>query len=251
MSIDTFARQASQELRDATCDLDVDDALRTTLDRSGGRRRILPPLVVVAAIIVLILGWSLSGELRRSAVPAPPADAPSPVLVGQKLGAPMTAMAPDGWEVLRNGSYVEMRPADGSPGVHIVMLVPRKVYDPPSYELAPLREDPAVWARTHPALTPSGAWGVDGPNFAWTGSKTDLSLSPKVKNDYVHLMPLSKAPGSPPLAITADDAMFRWIVIYFEDSDPLAIAAISPTPDDPRVIEAINELLASIQIQQQ
>ena len=251
MSIDTLAHQASQGLKDATRDLDLDDALRTTLDRSGGRRRIVPALVIATAILVLIVGWSLSGELRRSAVPVPPADAPSPVLVGQKLGAPMTAVAPDGWEVLRNGSYVEMRPADGSPGVHLFMLVPRKVYDPPSYELAPLRDDPIIWMTTHPDLTTNGQFGVDGPGFAWMGTKVDVSLKPKADEGGLHLMPLSKAPGSPPLAMTADDAMFRWIVIYFEDSDPLAIAATSPTPDDPRVIEAINELLASIQIQQQ
>ena len=171
MSIDTLAHQASQGLKDATRDLDLDDALRTTLDRSGGRRRIVPALVIATAILVLIVGWSLSGELRRSAVPAPPADAPSPVLVGQKLGAPMTAVAPDGWEVLRNGSYVEMHPADGSPGVHLFMLVPRKVYDPPSYELAPLGTTPYLDDRTHPDLTPNGQFGVDGPGFAWMGIK--------------------------------------------------------------------------------
>jgi hypothetical protein len=251
MSIDTIARQACRGLTAATADLDVDDALRNTLDRTRRHRRLGPALVIVTAVMVLIVGWSLSGELRRSAVPAPPASTPSAAQVGGKLGAPLTAAAPAGWAVLKDGAYVEMRPSDGAPGVHIFMVVPRKVYDPPSYELAPLREDPAVWARTHPALTPSGEWGVDGPDFAWSGSTTDLSLSSKVKNDYVHLMPLSKAPGSPPLAITADDAMFRWYVIYFEDSDPLVIAAISPTPNDPNLTRSINDLLASIQIQQQ
>lgn len=250
MSIDALARKASQGLRDATRDLDVDDALHTTMDRSGRRRRIVPALVVATAILVLILGWSLGGERFRSAVPAPPVGSPSPVLVGNKLGAPMTAVAPSGWDVVNDGAYVEMRASDGS-GARMVMVVPRTVYDPPSYDPARLTADPAVWARTHPALTPSGAWGVDGPNFAWTGSRTDLSLSSKSENDSVRLLPLSNAPGSPSLSITADDAMFRWIVIYFQDSDPLAIAAISPTANDPDLTAAVNELLHSIQIQQQ
>ncbi len=249
MSIDAVARQACQGLTAATADIDVDNALRSTLGRTRRHRRLGPALVIVTAVLVLFVGWSLSGELRRSAVPAPPASTPGTAQVGGNLGAPLTAMAPEGWEVLKDRAYVDLRPSDGSPGVRIVMLVPRQVYDPPSYELAPLREDPAVWVRTHPALTPSGEWGVDGPNFEWSGSKTDLSLSAKAENDFVHLMPLSRGAGSPPLAITKDDAFFRWIVIYFEDAAPLAIAATSPLPNDPNLTNAINELLASIQIQ--
>ncbi|MEO8106984.1 MAG: hypothetical protein ABI720_06655 [Actinomycetes bacterium] len=248
MSIDTLARQASQRLLSATCDLDLDDALRQTTDRTRRRRGLGPTLVIVTAIIVLIMGWSLSGELRRSADPAPPVDAPHRTLVGEKLGAPMTAMAPPGWDVVSNRGYVEMRPADGSPGIRMLMLVPRRVYDPASQKLEPLKEDPVIWMTTHPEVTPSGRFGVDGPDFAWAGTKVDLSLSPKANGDGLHLLPLSRAAGSPPLAITANDAMFRWTVIYFENSDPLAITAISPTPDDPVVQQGVDDLLASIVI---
>jgi len=250
MSLDTLARQAAEDLRSNVSTIDVDGALRTTLDQAGRRRRIVPVLVIATAILVLIVGWSLSGELRRSAVPAPPADSPSPTVVGEKLGAPMTAVAPEGWEVLRDRGYVEMRPADGSPGVHIVMLVPRRVYEPPSGTLTPLKDDPIIWMTTHPGLTTSGQFGVDGPTFAWTGTKVDVSLKPGAGTEGLHLMPLAKAPGAPPLAITPDDGTFRWTVIYFEDSDPLAIAATSPTPDDSDLTSAVNELLASIQIEQ-
>jgi hypothetical protein len=105
---------------------------------------------------------------------------------------------------------------------------------------------------THPDLTTDAQFAVDGPGFAWMGTKVDVSLKPDAarSNDGIILMPLSKAPGSPPLTLTPDDAMFRWIVIYFTDSDPLAIAATSPTPNDPDVMSAVNDLLASIQVQE-
>jgi hypothetical protein len=249
MSIDTLARQAGQAVMAGTTDLDVDDALSATMDRASRNRRIKPVLLVAAAVVVLIVGWSLGGDLLRSAEPAPPADDPAPVSVGQRLGTPMSAIAPEGWDVTSNRGYVEMRPADGAPGVRLFMLVPRTVYDPPSYDETPLKDDPIIWMTTHSDLTTDAQFAVDGPGFAWMGTKVDVSLKPNADDGELHLMPLSKASGSPPLAITADDAMFRWIVIYFTDSDPLAIAAISPTPDDPDLMSAINELLASIQVQ--
>ncbi len=250
MSIDALARRATQSLLAATDDLDVDVALEGTLNRRH-RRGFGPVLVIITAVVVLIVGWSLSGELRRSADPAPPVDAPNRTLVGDKLGAPMTATAPPGWDVVNNRGYVEMRPTDGTPGVHIFMLVPHEVYDNSADGRAPLQDDPVIWMTNHPDLTSSGRFGVDGPDFAWAGSKVDVALRPKAEKDFVHLMPLSNAAGSAPLAITKDDAFFRWTVIYFTDSDPLAIAAVSPTPDDPELATALNELLASIQIQQQ
>jgi hypothetical protein len=250
MSIDTLARRAGQAVMAGTDHLDVDEALGATMDRAGRRRRLMPVLVLAAAVVVLIVGWSLSGDLLRSAEPAPPADDPSSTVVGERLGVPMTAAVPSGWDVLRDRGYVEMRPSDGSPGMHLFMLVPRTVYDPPSYDEAPITDDAVIWMTTHPDLTTDAQFGVDGPGFAWMGTKVDVALKSRVNADGLHLMPLSKAAGSPPLAITAGDAMFRWIVIYFTDSDPLAIAAISPTANDPDLISAVNELLASIQVQE-
>jgi len=250
MSIDTLARQAGQAVMAGTTDLDVDDALAATMDRASRHRRIKPVLVLAAAVVILIVGWSLGGDLLRSAEPAPPADDPGPVSVGQGLGAPVSALAPAGWDVTSNRSYVEMRPSDGAPGVRLFMLVPRTVYDPPSYDETPIKDDPIIWMTTHPDLTTDAQFAVDGPGFAWTGTKVDVALEPSADDGELHLMPLSKAAGSPPLAISVDDATLRWIVIYFTDSDPLAIAATSPTPDDPDVMSAINELLASIQIQE-
>lgn len=250
MTLDTMARRASAELRAATADVDVDAALRTTLDRSRHRRRVKPLLILATAIVALIVGWSLSGELRRSAEPAPPADAPTPVSVGRQLGAPMSALTPTGWDAVTDRSYVEMRPSDGSVGMRIFMLVPRKVYEPPSETLTPLKDDPIIWMTTHPDLTTSGQFGVDGPAFAWAGTKVDVSLKPKAGAEALHLMPLAAAPGAPPLAISPDDGTFRWTVVYFEDADPLAIAAMSPTPDDSDLTSAVNELLDSIQIEQ-
>ena len=251
MSIETLGRHAGDAVRAATADLDIDAALTLNLQQPRRQRR-LGPALVAAAVLVLIVGWAISGDLRPSADSAPPLDrGPGPVLVGEKLGVPMTAAAPTGWEVLKNRAYVDMRPADGSPGMHMYMVVPRKVYAPPSDKLARFTDDPAVWVKTHPGLKTLGKGGLDGPGFAWIGQRVDLSLSPRAKSDWVHLMPLSGAAGSPPLSITADDAMYRWIVIYFKNSPPLVIAATSPTPKDPDLITAINELLASIQIQQQ
>ncbi len=250
MSIDTLGRQASEALFAATADLDAQTSLRRNLESSRGRRRLSPALVVVAAVVILVVGWAFSGDLQRSAVPAPPLDTPLPVLVGKKLGGPITAVAPTGWEVINDRAYVEMRPADGSPGMQVFMVVPRRVYDPPSDELVPLKDDPVVWITTHPEVKTLDKFGVDGPGSAWTATAVDLSLSPKAKNDWVHLLPLSMAPGSPPLAITANNGMDRWIIIDFEKSRPLIIAATSPTRDDPDLATAINQLLASIQIQQ-
>lgn len=249
MSLDILARQASHDLVTATADLDVNDALRTTLDGAGRRRRIVPALAIVTAVIVLIVGWALSGELRRSAVPAPPVDAPSPVLVGSQLGAPMSAVAPSGWDVINDSSYVELHATDGSQA-RIVMVVPHEAYNPPAYELVPMKDDPALWTTTHPGLTTSGKFGVDGPGFAWAGTKADLSLSDKAGTESIPLVPLTKGAATEDLSISADDQMFRWTVIYFEGSDPLAIAAISPKPDDPNLHRSINELLESIQIEQ-
>ena len=250
MSIDVLAHRASQSLRSASGALDVDEALRQTLERTRRRQRIGLSLVIVTAVIVLIVGWSLSGELRRPAVPAPPVDAPSPALVGSRLGAPMSAVTPSGWDIVHDGAYVDLRASDGS-NARIVMVVPRTVFDPPAYKPAPLKGDPALWTTTHPSLKSNGRFGVDGPEFAWAGSKADLSLPAKAGEDSIPLVALTKGAGAPALSISDEDKTFRWTVVYFEDSDPLAIAATSPAPDDPNLTRSINDLLASIQIQSQ
>jgi hypothetical protein len=251
MSIDTLGRQASQELTARTADLDIDEALRGTLDQPRRQRRLGPALVVAAAVLVLLVGWSLSDHLLRTADSAPPADdSPSLESVGSQLGAPMSALAPSGWNVIHDGSYVEMTATDGSQA-RIVMVVPHTVYDPRSFQPTRLKDDPVVWMTLYPGLKSSARIGINATDYAWTGTQIDLSLSDKASTEPVPLVRLTGGSGAEQLSISADDEMFRWNVVYFEDSDPLAIAATSARADDPNLTRSIDELLASIQIQHQ
>jgi hypothetical protein len=250
MSLDTVARRASTTLRSAVSDADIDRALHHALDRSDDNRRwirLAGPLLVAAVLVLLLaVGWAGS-QLLTTEQSAPPLQPAPSETVGARLSVPVEASVPDGWNVQRDARAVELGPMDGSDRSIILLGQPVVVYQSPDYQLKPLREDLVVWTTTHPDLEVSDQFGLDGPDFAWTGTEMELALRRGTSD-----VPLVPIPGRPypmtPLSITEQDRTFLWDVIYLTDSPPLLMASRSSIPNDAELKSARNELLQSLQV---
>jgi hypothetical protein len=204
--------------------------------------------MLVAAVLVLLLavGW-VGSQLVTDEQSAPPLGPAPSETVGARLSVPVEVSVPEGWVVARDAQAVVLNPQDGSERSIILLGQPVVVYQPPTYEAKPLRDDLVVWTTTHPDLEVSDQFGLDGPDFAWTGTEMELSLR-KGASD----VPLVPIPGRPypmtSLDITDQDKTFLWDVIYLTDSPPLLMASQSPRSDDADLKSARNELLQSLQV---
>lgn len=243
MSLDTLGRRAAQDLRAAASTSDVERSLQQALDRDR-RRPWKLALLVAATAIAVVVAWLATTDLFPSRHSAPPADGDAREVVGVRLSVPVEAAVPQGWVTSRDAASVELRPADGSDRSITLVGQPVVVYEPPSYDLKPLREDLVVWTRTHPDLRVSDDWGIDGPDFAWTGTEMRLSVPPGT--EAIPLVPLPSDAGR--LTVTSGDGTFLWDVIYLADSPPLLVASRSPVADDQPLKTARDELLESLTI---
>ena len=122
------------------------------------------------------VGW-VGSRLVTDEQSAPPLDSAPSEVVGARLSVPVELTVPEGWVVTRDAQAVELRPLDGSDRSITLVGQPVMVYQPPDYQLKPLRDDLVVWTTTHPDLEVSDQFGLDGPDFAWTGTEMELALS--------------------------------------------------------------------------
>lgn len=246
MSLDTAARRATIALQAGVSDADIDRALARTVEHPRRNRHAGPLLVAAALVLLLALGW-LGSQLVTDEQSAPPLDSAPGEVVGARLSVPVEATVPDGWSVQRDAQAVVLNPQDASDTSITLVGQPVLVYQPPDYQLKPLRDDLVVWTTTHRDLQVSDQFGLDGPDFAWTGTEMELGLR-KGASD----VPLVPIPGRPypmtPLDITERDKTFLWDVIYLTDSPPLLVASRSSIPDDADLKSARNELLKSLQV---
>jgi hypothetical protein len=253
MSVDLRARRAMDELRSEVALLDVDRAFDHVL--TGGRRNglVRSSLVLAAVVVVAMVGGIIAGGPMQSNTPPPPANQSKSATIGVDLPGPATMRLPAGWDIAHDGRYVELIPQDGS-DARLVVTIPAEVYDPPSYDSAPLREDLVVWTLTHPAIQSAERYGIyeygrpqaEG-GISWGGNAMDLSLRTRGSElGSVPLVPLPGAAGDARLSVTSQDATFRWAVVNLKGSEPIAFAAISVTSDDQLTLAALNDLLQSI-----
>lgn len=243
MSIDTLGARAADDLRTAVSLVDVESAVADTLTRRRPVTTRATTAAVAIAVLVLVLGWAGSRVLDEEH-PAPPLQAPNEV-VGNQLSVPVELTVPDGWRAARDTASVVLLPDDGSNRSITLVGQPVRVYEPPAYQVRPLREDLAVWTTTRRDLLVSDRFGFDGPDFAWTGTEMELALRPGIAS-----APLVPLPGGyDPLSITDADRTYLWDVIYFTDSPPLLVASRSDASDDTELKEARNALLQSLQFQ--
>jgi hypothetical protein len=244
MSIDTLGTQAAERLRLAASECDAEHALADALARNRHDRVRSATLLVAAVAVAVIVGWLAAHELFGGERSAPPLDsAPAPV-VGERLSVPVSFPVPEGWEATRDAQTVELRPQNGSDRSITLVGQPVMVFEPPDYDLKPLRDDLIVWVETRNDLKVTDQFGLDGPDFAWAGTETQLSLKPGI--DEAPLIPL---PGGPdPLVITDAHRTFHWDVIYLTDSPPLVIASRSADADDDVLETARDALLESLQV---
>lgn len=246
MSLDTLGLLAAQDLHAAASEVDVERSLQRAL---AGRRRgraVSATILVVAVVAVVVVGWLASHNLFGGEQSVPPLDSGPAVVVGAQLSVPVALTVPEGWEVRRDDRAVELRPLDRSDRSITLVGQPVMVFEPPGYQLRPLREDLVVWTTTHPDLEVSDQFGLDGPGFAWTGTELTLSLKPDMSK-----VPLVPKPATDrdlsTLSVKAADKTFLWDVIYLTDSPPLVVASRSSTPDDPVLKAGRDELLQSLQ----
>jgi hypothetical protein len=246
MSLDTVARQATIALQSAVSDADVDRALTQTVEHRRQNRLAEPLLVAAVLVLLLAVGW-VGSQLVTDEQSAPPLDPAPSEIVGARLSVPVEVTVPDGWSVQRDAQAVVLIPQDASDMSITMVGQPVVVYQPPVYQLKPLRDDLVVWTTTHPDLEVNDQFGLDGPGFAWTGTEMELGLR-KGASD----IPLVPIPGRPypmtPLDITEQDKTFLWDVIYLTDSPPLLVASRSSIPNDADLKSARNELLQSLQV---
>lgn len=246
MSLDTVARRATAALHSAASDLDVDRALALSVHNHRRSRFAGPLLVAATLLLVLAAGW-LGSRLVTDEQSAPPLDSAPRDVVGDRLSVPVELSVPEGWVVTRDAQAVVLNPQGGSDRSITMVGQPVMVYEPPDYRLKPLRDDLVVWTTTHPDLEVSDQFGLDGPDFAWTGTEMELALPAGAPS-----VPLVPVPGRPyPLTrldITQADRTFLWDVIYLTDSPPLLVASRSSIADDPHLKAARNALLQSLQV---
>lgn len=243
MSIDTLGHRAAEDLRSATAGIDVERMLNLAPTRRASARRWTTVVVVATVLLVLVLGWAGS-RVMTDEQSAPPLDSAPTDVVGGRLSVPVEVTVPSGWVASRDAQNVELRPADGSERSITLVGQPVKVFEPPDYDLKPLRDDLVVWMRTHPDLQVSDDFGIDGPDFAWTGTERELAVPPRMGE-----IPLAPLPSGPdPLTVTSQDGTFLWDVIYLSDSPPLLVVSRSPLADDPVLKPARDELLQSLTI---
>lgn len=251
MSVDTLGHRAAQDLHAAASTVDVERSLEQALaDRR--RRTWQVTLLVAATAIAVVVAWLATTDLFAGEQSAPPADRAPRDVVGARLSVPVEVTVPTGWIAGRDAQAVELRPADGSNRSITLVGQPVLVYEPPDYQLRPLREDLVVWTRTRSDLKVSEPFGLDGPGFAWSGTEMILVLRPGLEE--APLVALTAAEGNhgglsyrnDSLTITSADETFLWDVIYLTDSPPLLVASRSPDADDPVLKAARDELLQSL-----
>ena len=259
MSIDRLAHQAVIEMRSNVSTLDADRALDQALDQSlagdRGSRLTRPALVLAGALVVAVSGWLISSAAHvQSSPPIAPANQPDgSTTIGEGLRGPVTLQSPVGWTVTHDEQYVELTPEDGS-AARLVVAVPDRTYDPPTYAPAPIEQDLLIWTLGHPDIQHASRYGVNQHGWTkadvalpWQGQAMDLSLRARaLARGSVPLIPLPRASGDEPLTITSQDQTFRWAVIYLQGSDPIICAAISSTPRDAETIAAFGDLVQSI-----
>lgn len=248
MSVDTLGCDAGLQLLDATNDVDVEQALEEVLHARRRHHRVGASLAVLAVVVAVVIGFAWVTDFGRSTEPPQPLDVPHSQRVGTQLTVPATLTVPAGWGVSRDAAYVELVPADGA-GARIVVVSPRKVYNPPKYDAVPLTEDLALWAITHPTVAEADRWSVDGPDFAWAGTTMKLTLSAGVVDRReIPLVQLPETNPSKALTISFDERTYLWTVVYLKGDAPLLVVGISPTRDDPNVKTALEGVLDSLKL---
>lgn len=247
MSLDTLGLLAAQDLRAAASEVEVERSLQRSLTGRRRGRAVGAAMLVVAVVAAVVVGWLATHDLFRGEESAPPLDSGPAVTVGDRLSVPVALTVPEGWDVRRDDRAVELRPLDRSDRSITLVGQPVMVFEPPDYQLRPLREDLVVWTTTHPDLDVSDQFGLDGPGFAWTGTEMTLSLKPDATE-----IPLVPKPATDrdlsTLSVKGADKTFLWDVIYLTDSPPLLVASRSSTPDDPVLKAGRDELLQSLVI---
>lgn len=247
MSLDTLGLLAAQDLHAAASEVDVERSLQRSLTGRPRGRAVGAAILVVAVVAAVVVGWLATHDLFGGEQSAPPLDRAPAQVVGGRLSVDVELQVPEGWKVIRDAQAVVLRSSDESGSSMTLIGQPVMVYQPPDYRLKPLREDLVVWTTTHPDLEVSDRFGLDGPDFAWTGTEMELGLSAGSAD-----VPLVPVPGRPypltRLEITRADRTFLWDVISLPDSPPLLVASQSPIPDDAGLKSARNELLQSLVI---